>query len=143
MQNYILYPALVITVISTVSYHFIQKSTPTNVNPLMSLFVTYLIAAGLCVISYPLFYKGRLVASEFQHLNWTSVALGIAIFGIELGFLFAYRLGGNLSTTNLLSSSLVVLLLFPIGIIVFKDHVTLSKLIGALFCLVGITMLTK
>ena len=143
MQNYILYPALVITVISTVSYHFIQKSTPASVNPLMSLLVTYLIAAVLCVASYPFFYKGKDIVAEFQQLNWTSIALGIAIFGIELGFLFAYRSGGSLSTTNLLSSSLVVLLLFPIGIMVFNDHVTPSKLIGALFCLVGITMLTK
>jgi hypothetical protein len=57
-----------------------------------------------------------MVLSEQLHkINWASFALGAAVLGIEVGFLYAYRVGGNISTTNHMSSALTVMALLISG----------------------------
>jgi|GEM_PF-464702 len=138
-----IYPAIILAVVSTVLYQIIQKTTPDRVNPLISLFVSYLVAAALCIIIYPFFNKGENLLTEFTKLNWTSIALGIVIVGIEIGFMYAYRAGAHISTTSLITSSLVILLLAPVGILIFKEDFSVYKAMGGVMCVVGIGMIYR
>jgi drug/metabolite transporter (DMT)-like permease len=139
----LLYPAILLAASSTVLYHLIQKATPQQVNPMLSLFVTYLTAAVLCVALFPFFGKGAALSDQFHKINWASYALGAAVLGIEVGFLYAYRIGGNISTTNLLSSSLAVVTLLLVGYFFYHDQITSYKILGIALCMAGIILINK
>ncbi len=62
--------------------------------------------------------------------NMASVILGCAVVGLELGFLLAYRSGWNISSASLVSNTLVALLLIPIGLVMYKESITLNTMIG-------------
>lgn len=139
----LLYPVIILTASSTVLYHLIQKATPLQVNPMISLFISYLTAAAMCVVLLPFFGKGEVLSEQLHKVNWASFALGAAILGIEVGFLYAYRVGGNISTTNLLSSSLAVVTLLLIGYFFYHDQITPYKIAGIILCMAGIILINK
>jgi drug/metabolite transporter (DMT)-like permease len=139
----LLYPAIILTAVSTILYHLVQKSTPSEVNPMISLLISYLVAAVVCLALFPFFSKGETLSEQLHKVNWASFALGAAVLGIEAGYLLAYRSGGNLSTTNLMSSSLVVIALLIIGYFAYHDQITAGKIVGIIFCTIGIIMINK
>lgn len=139
----LLYPAILLTASSTVLYHLVQKSTPLDVNPMISLFVSYATAAVMCLLLFPFFSKGVVITEQLYKVNWASYALGAAVLGIEIGFLYAYRVGGNISTTNLLSSSLAVVSLLIIGYFFYHDQITAYKVAGIALCMAGIILINK
>lgn len=139
----LLYPVIGLTVLSTVLYHLVQKSTPLEVNPMISLFVTYISAAVMCLILFPFFSKGVALSEQLHKVNWASFALGAAVLGIEVGFLYAYRVGGNISTTNLLVSALSVVVLLIIGYFFYHDQITALKIAGIILCSAGIILINK
>lgn len=135
------YWAIVLTVISNVFYHVFLKVTPSNVNPLLSLVVTYVVAAITTATIY-LFYPERVsLAAGLKELNWTSYALGIAIVGLEIGFFLAYRAGWNINLAGLISSTTVSLLLIPIGLLFFRESLTATNLTGIILCLIGLILI--
>jgi len=133
--------AISLTIITNLFYHLLLKLTPNNVNPILSLAVTYLTAMLVCIIIFPFFKNEENIIFSLKQVNWTSIALGIAIVGLEMGFLLAYRGGWNISLTAIISSSAVTLLLIPIGIFLFKESVTISNLVGILLCISGLYLI--
>jgi drug/metabolite transporter (DMT)-like permease len=138
---WIYYAAIILTIVSSVFYHVIQKSTPSDVNPILSISVTYIVALILCLIAYPFFSADEGIVSAVKKLNWTSYALGTAIFGIEMGFLLAYRAGWNISLANIMSAATVTLILIVIGMLSFHEQLTVAKTVGVLLCLAGIALI--
>lgn len=139
----LLYPIIGLTVFSTVLYHVVQKSTPLEVNPIISLLITYISAAVMCLILLPFFSKGVAITEQLQKVNWASYALGAAVLGIEVGFLYAYRVGGNISTTNLLVSALSIVVLLILGYFFYHDQITGYKIAGIIMCSAGIVLINK
>lgn len=134
------YGAIALTVLANVLYHIFQKAIPAGVNPLVSLMVTYLVAATASLILLPLFPLQSDLASEFRKVNWASVALGAAIIGLELGFLLAYRQGWNISLASLVANTTVALILIPVGLMFFKEHLTPLNILGAVLALAGLIL---
>jgi drug/metabolite transporter (DMT)-like permease len=139
----LLYQAILLTASSTVFYHIVQKSTPLQINPMVSLFISYITAAILCVALFPFFGKSVVLSEQLHKVNWASFALGAAVLGIEIGFLYAYRAGGNISTTNLLSSALTVMILLVVGYFFYHDQMTGAKIAGIVLCTAGIILISK
>jgi drug/metabolite transporter (DMT)-like permease len=138
-----LYLAITLTASSTVLYHLIQKSTPSEVNPMISLLISYLTAAIMCVALFPFFSKGVALSEQLHRINWASFALGAAVLGIEVGYLYAYRVGGNISTTNLMSSALAIVTLLAIGYLFYHDQITAGKIAGIVLCMAGIFLINR
>jgi len=65
---------------------------------------------------------------------------GLSILGLEVGFLLAYRAGWNISMAGIVSASAVALVLIPVGLVVFKEKLTVFNLLGVLLCIVGLVM---
>ena len=90
--------ALAVAVVGQVLYQLMQKLVSHDAHPVLSLLAFYLLAA---VMSLPLFWLYPLdgglaaVGSQLQKLNWAVAGVAAAIVLIELGFLLAYRAGGN------------------------------------------------
>lgn len=135
------YLSVGLTVVSNVLYHVFLKVTPTSVNPLLSLTVTYLTAAAVTA-ALLVFFPGREVSlvAGLKELNWATYALGAAIVGLEVGFLLAYRAGWNISLAGLVSSTAVAVLLIPVGLAIFKEGLSAMQLAGIGLCLAGLAL---
>jgi len=130
-------------VVSNVAYHIVAKSTPISINPLASLGITYLVGMIAVCMLYFLTSPIKSLATEYGSLNWTSFALGLAIVGLEFGFLNMYKLGWNISIGALVASISVALILILIGILYYKEALTVPNLVGVLLCLAGLGLLNR
>ena len=134
------YGAIVITVVSNVLYHLFQKSIPGNVNPMLSLAVTYGVAAIATVALLPLFPLQGELGAELRKVNWASVGLGAVIVGLELGFLLAYRAGWNINLASLVANTTVALLLIPLGLVIFREQLTPLNTLGIVLAIAGLIL---
>ncbi len=137
------YWPIIMVVVSNVAYHIVAKSTPISINPLASLGITYLVGMIAVFILYFLTSPIKSLATEYGSLNWTSFALGLAIVGLEFGFLNMYKLGWNISIGALVASISVALILILIGILYYKEALTIPNLVGVLLCLAGLGLINR
>ena len=70
---------ILLVILSNTTYQVVAKSLPTDV-----------VAAA---VLYHVLERGGSLVREFQHINWTSFALGIIVVGLEVGMLYGYRVG--------------------------------------------------
>lgn len=135
--------SIALIVVSNTLYHICQKKTPQGVNPFTALFATYLLAAVI-TLTASFFYKtDKGVFQSFKELNWTSIMLGFAIVGLELGYFLAYRAGWDISVGPLVANIILALMLIPIGLLFFKEGFDIKKVLGAAFCIVGLILINK
>lgn len=137
------YMSITLAITANVFYYFIQKSTPGDANPILSLFVTYFTALMTCVLIYPFYPHKEALADSFKRLNWTGPALGVTIVGLEMGFLLAYRAGWNISTAGVFANVIVALILIPVGILAFGEHLKPVNLAGIALCIAGLLLIGR
>jgi drug/metabolite transporter (DMT)-like permease len=135
------YVSISMAVLSSLLYHVILKSTPQHVNPAISLAVTYAVAVLVSLALLPVFPLSGSILGALKELNWASYALALALVGLEVGFLLAYRAGWNISTAAILVNVAVTLLLLPIGVLALKESLSVVNVAGVLVCLVGLVMI--
>lgn len=135
--------SIMLIVISNVFYNIAQKSTPQNANPMAALLVTYLTAITVTLIAFLFTRSEKGFFQSFAELNWTSIVLGFAILGLELGFLLAYRAGWEISVGSLVANILLALVLIPVGILFYHEGFSIYKVIGAGLCIAGLILINK
>jgi len=135
------YFSIALAIGSSALYHFVAKSTPSNVNFTVSLLVTYAIAFIVTLFTSFFFPVKNGFLVELKQLNWASVGLAIAIVGIEFGFLLVYRSGWHLGIAAVLTNVVASLLLLPVAIFIFRDKISWVNVIGIFVCLAGLVML--
>ena len=138
MWNYI-WPVFLILG-SNIAYNLMTKSTPAQVNPFASLTVTYLVAAVFSFILLLFSSSGHPMA-DFREVNWTGIVLGMAIVGLELGYICLYRAGWNISVGSLVANVLLAACLLVIGLVVFKEAVGVKQMLGIAVCLCGLVLI--
>lgn len=139
MFSYIWPVALV--VISNTLYQVCAKSVPEGMNPLASLTVTYLIGAVVsCALYYVLNRDANLVR-ELRLTNWAPVVLGVVIVGLEVGFIYAFRAGWQVGTTQIITSAVVAVLLIFVGYLLYHEAITWNKIAGIIICLAGLVLI--
>ncbi len=141
---FLYYASIAIAIASNLFYYIIQKSTPNNANPVLSLAITYFTAMVTCIIIFPFYPKnGQTLAESFRKLNWTSITLGVAIVGLEMGFLLAFRSGWNLSTAGIFANVVVAIILIPVGLLFFKETLKPINFAGIALCITGLVLMTR
>lgn len=135
--------SIILIVASNILYNICQKSTPDNANPFSALFITYLISTLLTVIIFLFNKTDKNLFQSFKDLNWTSIALGVSIVGLEFGYLMAYRAGWKISLGSLVANIALALMLIPIGTLFYKEGFDLNKIFGATFCVIGLILINK
>ena len=138
---FLFYFSITLAIASSAFYHFVAKSTPSNVNFTVSLLVTYAVAFVITLFGFFFFPAPNGIAVELKQLNWASIGLAIAIVGIEFGFLLTYRSGWNLGIAAVLVNVVASLILVPVAITIFKDQISWINVLGILVCLAGLVML--
>ncbi|MDQ2691932.1 MAG: EamA family transporter [Chloroflexota bacterium] len=138
---FLFYFSISLAIVSSAFYHFVAKSTPSNVNFTVSLLVTYVVAFVVTLLGFLFFPATNGIANELRQLNWASIGLAIAVVGIEFGFLLVYRSGWNLGIAAVLVNVVASLILVPVAILFFKDEISWVNILGILVCLAGLVML--
>lgn len=135
--------SIVLVVASNVLYNLMQKFTPPKANPFSALLVTYLTAALITAAALWASKPERGFFHSFKDLNWTSIALGVAIIGLEFGYLMVYRSGWKISVGSLVANIALAVILIPVGVFFFKEGFGTNKIIGAILCILGLIMINK
>ena len=139
MQLYVL--SILLVVLSNVLYHIFAKSIPLNANPFSALLVTYLSAFILTLIGFFIFKDEKGFLQSFKDVNWSSIALGASVVGLEMGYLMAYRAGWNISVASIVSNIFLALLLIPVGVFMFHEGFSVTKFLGVGICIFGLVLL--
>ena len=139
MISYIWPIALV--VLSNTLYQICAKSVPDGMNPLASLTVTYLIGAIVSCALYFLLNRNANLVREFRLLNWAPIVLGIVIVGLEVGFIYAFRAGWQISMAQIVSSVALALILIFVGYLLYHEAITWNKIAGIIVCLIGLVLI--
>ena len=122
MLSYIWPIALV--VLSNTLYQICAKSVPEGMNPLASLTVTYLIGAAVSCVMYYILNRDANLFREIRLTNWAPVVLGIVVVGLEVGFIYAFRAGWQVSVTQIVSSAVVAVILIFVGYLLYHEAIT-------------------
>ena len=135
------YGAMALTVGSNVLYHLFQKETSGTIHPLVALAATYATSLVVCLIVLPFYPSDIRLTTSVRQLSWANFGLGIAIVGLELGFLLSYRAGWAISFAAIVSNVAVGMLLLPVGVLLYHEHLSLRSLLGVLVCIIGIALI--
>jgi len=137
------YLAFALTVIGMLLYHLSQKAVPKETNPFFVIAIAYVVGIALCV-AFAFTYPGKKSLIEtFKASNWAVFTLGAAAALIELGFLLAYRTGWRISIAAVATNAAAAVVLIPVGLFVYKDHLSWQNVIGLIFCVVGLALLVR
>ena len=139
MLSYIWPIALV--VLSNTLYQICAKSVPEGMNPLASLTVTYLIGAAVSCTMYYILNRDANLFREIRLTNWAPVVLGIVVVGLEVGFIYAFRAGWQVSVTQIVSSAVVAVILIFVGYLLYHEAITWNKIVGIIICLAGLVLI--
>jgi uncharacterized membrane protein len=124
-------------------YHLAQKSIPKEINPFYATMIAYvvgIVVLSICAFTLP---GNKSFVSSVRESNWAVLVVGAAAACIEVGFLLAYRSGWRISVAAVATNVAVTLMLVPIGIIVFKDHLSLRNILGLIFCVLGLVLVVR
>lgn len=138
-----MYLPIAVIVLSNILYNICTKSTPETADLFASLTITYLVGAAVSAVLYFALHRGGNLLEQCRSLNWTSWALGLSIVGLEAGSIYMYKAGWNISTGHLVHSSLLAVCLLLVGVLFYRETVSVSKLCGVAICLVGLYFLNR
>jgi hypothetical protein len=76
-----------------------------------------------------------------HQLGWVQFGIAICIMLMELGFIFMYRSGWDLSTGNIVTGVFINIILLVIGVGVLREHLNVVNILGVIVCLGGVAMI--
>lgn len=130
-----------LVVLANVFYQVCAKSVPEGMNPLASLTVTYAVGAVSALVLYFATNKNASLWAEYRHLNWAPFVLGLAVVGLEVGFIYAYKAGWPVSTAQIVQAAVLAVILIFVGALLYRESITWNKLAGILVCLCGLALI--
>ena len=134
---------ILLVVLSNTVYQICAKSVPEGIHPLASLTVTYAVGAVVSAILYFALNRDGNLLREYSHLNWAPFALGLVIVGLEVGFIYAYKAGWQVSTASIVQSAFLAVTLIAVGLLLYREAITVNKVIGIVICLIGLFFINK
>lgn len=137
------YFSIGLAITSSVLYHIFQRSTSATVNPALAFIITYIVSLVICLILLLFLPLKDGLAAELRKLNWASFALALALVGLEVGFLLAYRSGWDLGNAAVMSNVSAAILLVPLGVLLFHERPTFINLVGVVVCIIGLILINR
>ena len=137
-----IWPLLIVVGANTI-YNISTKSTPSDVNAFASLATSYFIAMLGSVVMFFLTSDSKNLLMEISKTNWSALALGIAIVGLEFGYICIYRAGWKIGVASLVANISLACVLLLVGLFVYKEVITLKQLLGMGICAIGLMLIVK
>ena len=136
----LIWPILIV-ILSNTFYNICMKSMPSDVNPFGALMVTYAVAAIITAIIFVFMVKPSNVVFELSKINWTSIVLALVIVGLEVGYVFVYRAGWNVSTASVVANIGLACVLIFVGYFLYKENVSIRQILGIVVCMFGLVLI--
>jgi drug/metabolite transporter (DMT)-like permease len=135
---------MALIVVSFLTYHAITKALRPDLDPFLFLMAVYAIALATSAVAAV--WPGQTPVPGGQSaprgFDWVlAVLLGLALVGIEAGFILAYRAGWNVSVAPTVANVLVGLLLVPLALLVFREKLSSINLAGLGLAVLGLTLM--
>lgn len=130
-----------LVILSNVIYQICAKALPSGMDPLASMTVTYLVGAVVSAVLYFALHRDADLLREYAKLNWAPFLLGIVVVGLEVGMLFAYRNGWQVSMLNIVQSAFVAAALIMVGRLLYHEALSWNKIAGIAVCLIGLVLI--
>ena len=134
---------IALVVVANIVYQICAKSVPKNMDTMASMVITYLVGALCSAIMFFIMNRDASLLHEFSKSNSAPVWLGISVVGLEVGFIYAYKIGWAVSTASIVQSTFLSLALLVVGALLYNEAITLNKIIGISICLVGLYFISK
>ena len=134
---------IALVVLSNIIYQICAKSVPKDMDAMASMTITYLVGAACSAIMFFAMNKGGSLLREYGKMNWAPVFLGISVVGLEVGFIYAYKNGWAVSTASIVQSAFLSIALLFVGAGLYHETISLSKIVGVGFCLIGLLFLNR
>ena len=132
---------IALVVLSNTVYQICAKSVPNGMNPFASLTVTYLVGAAASGILFFALGTDANLVKEYGKLNWAPFVLGIVIVGLEVGWIYTYKAGWQVSTGFIVQSAFLAAALLLVGYFLYHEALTWNKLVGVAICLIGLVFI--
>lgn len=129
-----------VAIASVAAYQLSIKSVPHDLHPIGAL-ATFYLTALICTLVAAKFVPISSPDLSINYFSWAAVMVGVAIVGIELGFLLMYRSGWNLAIAPLMTMGAATVLLAPIAIFAFRQPFSLRYFFGLTLCCYGLYLL--
>ena len=136
MFSYVWPVALI--VVSNVFYQVCAKSAPEGMDPFAMLVITYVSGAVLSIAMYFILNKGGNLLAELKKTNITPFAWGLVLIGLEVGSIYAYKVGWKISVMQIVQVSFLAVALIFVGYFAYKEKITWNKIAGVIVCLIGL-----
>lgn len=134
---------IALVVVSNIIYQICAKGVPKNMDAMASMTITYLVGAICSAIMYFVINKNGNLLQEYAKTNWAPVFLGVSVVGLEVGFIYAYKNGWAVSTASIVQSAFLAVALLVVGALLYHETISISRIIGVGFCLVGLFFLNR
>ena len=132
---------LALVVLSNVFYQICAKSVPEKMNPLASLTITYAVGAAVSFVLYFTLTPGANLLAEYRKVNWAPFVLGLAIVGLEVGYICAFKAGWPVSLAQIVQAAVLAVLLIFVGRLLFGEPITWNRIAGIAVCLAGLALI--
>jgi drug/metabolite transporter (DMT)-like permease len=129
-------------VASFLIYHAAIKAIRPDLHPLAFLVGVYCVALVLTLGLWMALPGLGPTGIRSGDMIWV-LLLGIALVGIEFGFLMAYRNGWSVSVAPTFSNVTLALILAPVGLIFLKERLGWQNLLGLGLCVVGLILMAR
>ena len=63
--------------------------------------------------------------------------------GLEIGYIYVYRAGWKVNTGSLVANISLACVLIIVGMLLYKEHVSIKQLAGMAICIGGLILVTK
>lgn len=134
---------IALVVFSNIVYQICAKGVPKDMDAMASMTITYLVGAVCSAIAYFLMNKNGNLLQEYMKANWAPFFLGVSVVGLEVGFIYAYKIGWEVSTASIIQSAFLAVALIIIGAVLYHEAITANKVIGVMICLIGLYFINK
>ena len=138
--NYLM--PLLVVIICNVCYHLISKNISSTANTYMGLIITYGVACLISTLAFFITSKNDFI-EEVTKVSISNILLGLVVVGIEGGYILMYRSGWEISKGSLISNMCIAIILLIIGVLVFKEGITIKKLMGVVLYIMGFFLINK
>jgi drug/metabolite transporter (DMT)-like permease len=141
-MNYFFPPILI--VFGLVIYQYSQKTTDQDANPFLVVTLAYLFGIAICLVGYFVIpsNSNTPVLPMLKTVAWSALGIGAGAAAIEIGFMLAYRAGWNVSLLPISVNVISAAMLIVVGLLVFKESISLEKIAGIALCIAGFVLIT-
>lgn len=123
-------------------YQLMLKLPRPGINILAFQVLAY--AVALVAVSILWWRNPELGSNRFELRDvLVAVVFGLAVVGLEYGYVSAFRLGWPVNTTGPMVTVATAVLLVPLGWLAFREVLSPRNLIGAIMCLSGLWLLVQ